>query len=523
MEFYDNLSQGNFIPVWIESSCSGYGCPGFLFTFILSHYLISFIHFLGFSFINSAKVVMAFSFIISGIGMFFWIKDELGEKPAFTSAIFFLFAPYHLLDLHFRVSIAELVSMAILPFLFLTTKKLIERKIALYFIATTLLFALLILSHQVTSLASVPFLLIYGLVVWLRGKKRSKSGVIMLFMSYMAGVLLTAYYWMPVIMENKYTLYSIDKAITFHPFADFLYSPNRFGLLFQGNGGEIYTSIGYTQWVVFFMGIYVFFKRKLIHKEKVLLLFSVLSFCVLFVMMQSFTRPIWENLPIIENFQFSWRLTIQAILFIAIMAGIVAKTFNNKIFLITLCFLTIGYTILNWGNRGVLPGVNDEALRQQLIFPEYPGSVDVLTPIWVDKNKPWIGTPPKNKIEILNGEAEIKKLTRIKEKHEYVISVYKRAVFLENTNYFPGWKVIANNNEIPINYKRKDYPGIITFALDKGLHKVELRFDDTPVRILGKWVSGITALMILLYFFSRILKRDLPFGYIKMPAPKRKV
>lgn len=496
MQFFENLKQGNIIPVWIETGCSGYGCPSFIFIYLLPYYFISFFHLFGFSFIDSAKITIAVSFIFSGLGMFYWIKEELGEKPAFVAAVFYLFAPYHLIDLHFRVSIAELVSMAILPFLFLSTKRFIETKLLSYFIYTSILFVLLIISHQVTSLASLPLLLIYGFGVWFRNRRKNIKGFILMFFPYIAGLLLSAFYWIPILVENRYTIYASENPITFHAFQDFLYSPNKFGFLFQGRMGELYTSLGYTQWLVIIIGLYILLRRKVRGREKVLLPGCLSIFFILFLMMQSFTKPIWEIVPIIKNFQFSWRLLVEAIIAVSIIAAIVVKTYPNRRFFIILCFITIAYTILNWGNRKVVPQVNDKVFENQTIYEEIPGYVDVLTPIWVDIHKPWIGVPPKKHIDILSGKAEIIELSRLINRHEYIISAKTSTEIKENTFYFPGWRLLLNNKEVNIDYKNKDFPGVITFKVNKGLYKAELIFADTVDRKTGKWVSIVTALII---------------------------
>lgn len=103
MQFFENLSQGNYTPQWIGDHCSRYGCPLYIFIFSLPYYLISVFHLLGFSFLDSVKVFLITTYVLSGIGMFRWIKDEFGEKSGFVAAVFYLFAPYHLIDLHFRV------------------------------------------------------------------------------------------------------------------------------------------------------------------------------------------------------------------------------------------------------------------------------------------------------------------------------------------------------------------------------------------------------------------------------------
>ena len=57
--------------------------------------------------------------------MYFWIKDQFGKTAGFVAAIFYLFAPYHLLDLHYRASVGEVLSFVFIPLVFLFARKII--------------------------------------------------------------------------------------------------------------------------------------------------------------------------------------------------------------------------------------------------------------------------------------------------------------------------------------------------------------------------------------------------------------
>lgn len=123
MSFYNLLFNYNLIPRWTPEFNAGYGDPHFLFAYFLPYFMGSIFHFIGFSFLTSVKLLLTFSFILSGATMYFWVKDELGQKSGFVAGIFYLFMPYHLVDLHFRVSIAETLSFVFLPLALLGTKK----------------------------------------------------------------------------------------------------------------------------------------------------------------------------------------------------------------------------------------------------------------------------------------------------------------------------------------------------------------------------------------------------------------
>lgn len=105
MSFYDTLKDGNFMPSWAANINGTYGNPIFIFNYSLPYYIVSLFHFVGFSFIVSMKIMLGLTFIFSGIFMFVTIRKILNSAlAAFTAAVLYLFAPYHLVDFHFRTT-----------------------------------------------------------------------------------------------------------------------------------------------------------------------------------------------------------------------------------------------------------------------------------------------------------------------------------------------------------------------------------------------------------------------------------
>ena len=117
ISFYKILFEEHIRPVWTPEFNAGYGDPHFLFSYFLPYFLASVIHKIGFSFIFSIKALLAVTYIFSGIFMYIWVKYEINGKAGFTAAVFYLFAPYHLVDIHFRVTVAESMSFAFIPIL----------------------------------------------------------------------------------------------------------------------------------------------------------------------------------------------------------------------------------------------------------------------------------------------------------------------------------------------------------------------------------------------------------------------
>jgi hypothetical protein len=502
ISFYNLLINYKLIPRWTPEFNSGYGDPHFLFAYFLPYFTGSIFHFIGFSLLTSLKLLLAFSFIASGITMFLWVKDVLGEKSGFVASIFYLFTPYHLVDMHFRVTVAENLSFVFLPLILLAIKKNIENNNRKWFLVLSISTSLLILSHQAISVMFLPIMISYCLFVKISNNDVEFKNLIPCIISITLGFLIASFYWIPIITLAKYTQQGINTTpISFPNITELLYSPWRYGLLFQGHKGELSYLIGYTQLLIIFLSVYLLFKKTLNEKLKSLLIFFLITFLTILVMMLPITKFIWENTPLLKYSQYSTRLLVPLSFCISIIAGIVAKKINKTWFIILLCFFTIFYTILNWGNRGTISNINDNYLKREFNLKPDIGGLEPTSPVWAnyDKSKP--RTKPKFSIEIIRGNAVIDNTLRNPIYHTYLINAESNIEIKENTFYFPGWIVEADGKEVPISYENPKFPGVITFNLDKGYHIVRVMFVDLPVVVFSKWLSGLSTLTLLVFVF----------------------
>ena len=134
MSFYSSLVEGHFMPSWAGQLNGTYGNPLFIFNYNFPYYFISFFHLLGISFINSMKIYLGLTFFLSGIFMYFWVFILTKNKlAAFTSGIFYIFSPYHLVDYSFRATLGELTVFTITPLIFLFLSLYINKKKILIF------------------------------------------------------------------------------------------------------------------------------------------------------------------------------------------------------------------------------------------------------------------------------------------------------------------------------------------------------------------------------------------------------
>jgi len=507
ISFYQNLTDGNLMPSWAGMLNGTYGYPLFIFLNPLPYYLISFFHFLGFSFITSLKFFLGFAFVLSGIFMYFFTKEALkNELAAFTASIFYLFFPYHLIDLHFRIDVGEVLCFTLVPLLLLFTYRLFKQNSLLYVLWTGLTFALLIMSHQaiaVLSLALVIPLLISQLLLS-PAKIRQIKLWLQIGTSFVLGLFISSYVWLPYITYSKYNLSSaLFKSLpSFINFNELLYAPWRFGLLFQGPKGELSFLIGYTQLLV--LGIMLFYllaKRAKAKHAKEITVWLITTFFLIF-MLTGFSQVIWLNVPIIKNMLMSSRVLLILTFSISFVAGYFALiNKKRKILIWLLIFLTIGYTILNWGQRRVIPQISDAGLINNLPYSTYQG--EGLTFIgntpWFSSKPVWISKVPVNKIDTIQGQANIKTLSISSTKHYYSANSTSDATLKENTLYFPGWDVTVNGKETKINFKDKKYSGLIVFKIPKGNDQIAITYKDLLILQILKLVFVLSLIIILFY------------------------
>lgn len=495
--FYSSLSEGNIMPSWAGELNATYGYPLFIFNYILPYYIISLFHFLGASFITSLKLFLSLGFIFSGIGMYVFTKRIFkNELAAFTSAIFYLFAPYHLIGLHFKVVVGELSAFTFLPFFFLASFKIREDKKITSILLSAVLFAALIASHVFIALVASLILAAYIAFAYL--KERKTRLVFKTILALFIGVTMSSYVWLTPFFLSQYTIIQKLK-LTFIPLENvytLFYAPWRMGFLFQGHRGEIANLIGYTQ---LFVVIYLLFKLTKKVSKKSLVIFWLSVFAALFFCILPISRPLWEAIPFIKAVG-QHRLLVLIVLVTSILAGYVAMLTKKTAFVYLLIIITVLYTILNWGHRRVIPTIQDQQLIKELPFSTYKLDTHFYANTrWVDPESPWFRQIPKQRIEIIEGKGTIKEVIHKSTEHEYQVDAQTNLQILENTLYFPGWSAQIGRRAIKIGPSEN---GLIKMESPKGKYTLSVSYQDIPVLTNLKRVSVLTlagTLMILAY------------------------
>jgi len=270
---------------WVPDLGFGYGYPLFNYYPPFSYYLGEIFHLLGFSIIDSVKIVFALSLVFSGLFMYFLAREFWGEFGGLISALFYIYAPYRAVDVYVRGAMAEGWGLVWFPLIFLAVWKVIREKKFFWVLVLAVSYGFLLISHNLMSLLFSFVALVWGLF-WLFYFKEFKS-IKNLALGVALALGISAFFVLPVIFEKK--LVHVETMLMGYfnylaHFADlrqlFLNSKWGWGASVWGPEDEMPFMIGYLHWgitvVNFLLVWFLWFKKE---KEKFLLsLFLVFFF-----------------------------------------------------------------------------------------------------------------------------------------------------------------------------------------------------------------------------------------------------
>ncbi len=527
--FYQNLSEGNMVPRWAGNLNWGYGHPILMFLYPLPSYIASLFHFLGFSLVDSVKLVFAAAFIASGITMYLWLREFLGEYSAIAGAILYNFAPYRFVDLYVRGAIGEHVAFVFPPLICYFLLKISnsppprsERThlggvIAnrFYFAGACFSLAGLILSHNALLLMFLPFIAFYAIYLIYNSKNRKLFGpkahqplaetiqhsrlAITYILIGILGFGLSFFFLYPAFAEGKYTLRDIVASTEY--FSRFVRLDQLFyGPWTYGISGQFTVQVGIMQWILVLGSLFTV--HSLFRKNrKMLTLYSIvlIVFIASLFLMLVESDFIWRSLTTLQKFQFPWRFLSVSVFASATLGAILLYSIKNENFQkLALAMVLIAAFVLT----------NDYwKAKDYLVKPElfYTGIYDSTTdtgessPVWSVR---FMEKRPAARAEVIAGEAKIDETLRTSTHHKYQIGASEKSRIRENTLYFPGWRVYIDGKRYDqVQFQDPEHRGLITYYVPQGMHIVDVEFRETRTRTVANYISLASLLLIVGIFF----------------------
>lgn len=491
--WYKAFQDGQIPPRWAADLNYGYGTPVLIFMYPFPYFLGAVFLSLGFGLVWSFKLILALSYLLSGIFMFFFVNKLLqDEKKAFLISLLYQFASFRLVEIIIRGALGEVWTYTFVPLALLGLVTIFSGRKLVGFLLTGLGTGLLILSHNSVSLS---FFMILVLFVLFFGK--SLAHYLWGFVSLGLGIGLSAFYWLPALWERKYTygdLFMKDLYLEHFPSLKQLFLPN---FLNQSWGwiNDIAVQFGMIHVLALIIGVFLLFKKKLKNTEKRIIIFSLVIFFGCLFFMQPFSIPLWKKISLLRQFQFSWRL-LALVTLATSLAGVslFSNSFlKNKRIYWLLVSLILLFSLSYWQPILGFDQINERDYWYYPLSTTYFGEADTI----------WAAGPPKEypekRVEIIGGEGEISEFFRNSISQKFLIKADSEVNVLSQTTFFPGWRILVNNQQIPIEFQDQNHRGLITFRLPEGEHQVEINFGRTKDRSVAEIISlGCAALFFVL-------------------------
>jgi len=482
-EMERELKDFQIPPRWAGFLNHGYGYPLFSFTYPFPYYLGIVFRLISFNYVDTIKILFITSVFVSGLFMYL-LGLKLGNPlTAFASALIYLTVPYRLSNLYTRGSLGESLAIGLFPLLILTVINFTRKPSVLRFALSSIVFGILILTHNVLALLFAPIYLV--LLIWFTvdSKNISKSSLLYTILHPLAGICLVSYFVIPALLEKKFIALSqiplADKALNTIPILTLL-SPSGYS-----DTPSLQVGIFHLMIIIFILLLLI---TNRIHRKykKLAITVSILVFICLFLT-QNISLIIW-SIPPLSFVDFPWRILGPLSFLISFIVLVVSQ---NRFSSLIITVLAIGAFI--YAIPLIQPGIPNQLPDSYYTSNDATTtSMDELMPLWV-KDK------PKNryldKIITVNEATTISDILDKSNRIEFTVETTRPSQVRINTIYFPGWEFRRDDVAQPITFDNPE--GLIEMQIPSGSYRITGRFLETPIRLFADYISIATGIILM--------------------------
>jgi hypothetical protein len=562
-EFDRSIQDGIWYPRWAPDFTFGYGYPFFNVYGPLAYYVGEVFHLLGFDFVSSVKIVFGLSIVLSGLTMYLFVRRLMGPKAGLVAALVYVYVPYHVFDLYVRAALAESVTFVFIPLVLWGCYEAVQSPRLTNIVGLGLAYAGLMFTNNLVWLL-YTFLVVpaYLIMLVLAQVNRDQplrelskesffpflANLLRISIPPLAGLLLglglSSIFWIPMATEFKYVRVDQWYAGRYDYRDDFVYffqlfSPTwGFGTSSPGPDDTVSFQLGAVPFVLSVLSLAVLKQVKDWALRRQILFFQAVTLVAIFLLLPAAVTT-WELLSPVRFAQFPWRYLTFTVLSTAVLAGSIIhenpKSPVSNLQSPILYSLLILVTLVILGSYPYLqaeitePAEGPVSLAGLMRFQQ---SADEMTgsTAWVKEIPEWspmadnyiAGLPVESKLDqstVPEGAAAAARdWSTIHEFVQYKAPIRDEKHFIRltfNLFYYPGWRAYLVQKHDrglgivgEVEIEPEDGPlGRITVEVPGNRRYLLLRFEDTPVRIWGKYISLVSVAIVLLAFVGRAYLR----------------
>ena len=555
------VSEGTLWPRWSPDLVHGFGYPVFNFFPSLSHWAVEIFHLLGLPLTTAYRLVVVVHLWLAAVGAYALGRIWLRPAAAWLVGVAYAYSPYMLYDFHVRGSLPEGQALALLPFLLLAlwqtaqtvtstqysvasswltpTRRLwsIVRRLYLnrWTAVAALLFAAALLSHPVVYPLMLPVGIWFLVLAWRHGWRVLVGPTVGL----VKGVLLSAFLWLPALLEVQYTRAAVtadqgynyrDNFLTLAQLLDWPRLPADPALL----NPPVVRALPVVALLLAFAFLLLWLWRRgtaSTAQKQALFDWSLLLLLATSLILPA-ARPVWDMVPLLAQTLFPWRFLALTSLAGAMLLGLAVELFleldesrrrgaeaqrgiqkyalrpTPYAIVVTAVLITAAIPWLFPPQEAMPEAPTRADLAAEEMPPFFVGTTTLgeYLPRWVEQipdtavmkanlltDRHFDRLQPQAGLTVLAYEG-------MATDARYQIATSHALTLTYRQFYFPGWQATLNGQ--PLTLSPSDRYGLIETAVSPGSHTLHIQFGTTPPRQIGWALSGLGLLLVLLGLFT---------------------
>jgi hypothetical protein len=453
--FYQSLSEGQFPVRYLGRLNHNYGYPVSNFLYPGFLYIGSIIKLVGFTFVDSIKIIIGGCVFGSAIFTYLWLKKYFGLVNALISSFSIITAPYLLFDIYKRGSVGEILAIFCITIILYA----ISRS---YNYLAAFIFGLLIVSHNTIALFFVIFFILYIIIY----RRRD------LFKILFIALGLAAFFWIPALVEKQYVRFDTLK----------ISDPLQYTI------GSKYIYL--LPILTILAGIYSFIFRKKYHASKTFIHILVL-FIFSLLIASPLSSPLWSNIRFAQLIQFPYRILVVSLFcgswMVALFLSIIPKSYKLIAIIgsVLLMVFQSSYIFRNIQIQRYEEGYYTTNEATTTVSDEY-------MPIWVSKI-PLVRAI--SKIEVVSGSVSINPIRSSSQSLIAQLDVATKSRIQINAIYYPGWGIVLN--DLLQNIEFNNSYGLMQFEVPEGKFTLKAEFRETGFRFIADCISLFSFIILI--------------------------
>ncbi|MGA9768115.1 MAG: 6-pyruvoyl-tetrahydropterin synthase-related protein [Blastocatellia bacterium] len=491
--FDEALRSGVWYPRWLGGMNYGYGAATTMFYAPVVYYSLSAAHAVLGDWARSVEAVVLLAAMGSAATLYFYARSFLSRAASAVASVLYLLLPYRLIDLYHRGALAELIAFVWMPLVMLMLDGAVKRPGARRIVSGAIFYGLLIVTHPPVAYAFSVSLAVFIAVRAVRSK--SWRPVLSGSLICMLGSALSAFYWVPAILEVGYVNQSVTD----------LFDNNRGYVtdLLVGSTFEklIAATVIVTGLLFFFFVVFARNRSQEPSPNHHVFAWTIAGFISIFVMLPV-AAPLVRVMPGISGMAFLWRWLAITTFATSMLGGAAFEKLRienigrtgRDLFAVT---LTVAALIF-----GIISCACASNLRLQFVAP-----IDCVEQDFTPKDAPDVrALPVAGAFQMLSDSPDSSARLIEWKPQERVIEVLAATgdTLHVYSFMFPGWRAFVDDLPVPV----ETHPDLKTMLIDvpQGSHTIKLIFSNTRTRARAQALSlialSISALLIILNRFE---------------------